>query len=98
MPQLRPKAETTERSDRSARHSALTSRRIAAIASRVPLMLVDQFDELIEATPFQPFRIYRSDGRTMTVRSREFAWHPPASRIVWIASGRADDRLHMVDL
>jgi hypothetical protein len=61
-------------------------------------MLVNQFDELLSATPFQPFRIYTSDGRSVTVRSREFAWHPPASRIAWVASDQADDRVHMIDL
>jgi hypothetical protein len=61
-------------------------------------MLVDQFDELMESRPFQPFRIYMSDGKSVMVKSPEFAWHAPASRIVWVASTRGNERVHMVDL
>jgi hypothetical protein len=61
-------------------------------------MLIHEFDELVEARPFQPFRIYTSDGRAVRVKSPEFAWHPPASRVIWIASGRGDERVHMIDL
>jgi hypothetical protein len=60
-------------------------------------MLVHEFDELMEAQPFKRFSIVTSDGRTLEVPSREFAWHAPASRTIWVASvdGR---RTHMIDL
>ena len=61
-------------------------------------MLVDQFDELMEARPFQPFRIYMADGKSVVIKSPEFAWHAPASRTVWVASMRNTERVHMVDL
>jgi hypothetical protein len=61
-------------------------------------MLIHEFDELLEAQPFQPFRIITADGRSLRVPSREFAWHAPASRIIWVASRRGDERVHMIDL
>jgi len=61
-------------------------------------MLIHEFDELLEAEPFQPFRILTADGRSLRVKSREFAWHAPASRIIWVASGRGEGRVHMIDL
>ena len=61
-------------------------------------MLVDKFDDLMVAKPFHAFRIYTSDGRTVTVKSPEFAWHAPASRIIWVASERGEGRVHMIDL
>ena len=59
-------------------------------------MLVHEFDDLMEARPFQPFRIYTADGRSVTVKSPEFAWHPPAHRTIWVAEG--EERVHMIDL
>jgi hypothetical protein len=61
-------------------------------------VLVDQIDELLENQPFQPFRIFTSDGRTVGVRSREFVWHPPASRMIYVASPKGTERVHMIDL
>lgn len=61
-------------------------------------MLIHEFDELLEAKPFQPFTICTSDGRALKVKSPEFAWHPPANRTIWVASGRGDDRVFMIDL
>ena len=61
-------------------------------------MLIHEFDELWEARPFQPFRIDTADGRAVLVKSPEFAWHGPASRIVWVASPKGQDRTHMIDL
>jgi hypothetical protein len=61
-------------------------------------MLIHEFDELWEARRFQPFRIYTADGRSVSVKSPAFAWHGPASRIVWVASGTGRDRTHMIDL
>jgi hypothetical protein len=62
------------------------------------MMLIHEIDELLEARPFQAFTVCTSDGRALLVKSPEFAWHPPASRTVWIASGRGDSRVHMIDL
>ena len=61
-------------------------------------MLVDNFDELWQARPFRPFSVHMADGRSILVRSPEFAWHAPAHRIVWIAEGAGDARVRMVDL
>jgi len=49
-------------------------------------MLINEFDELLEAKPFTPFELVTADGRALRVRSPEFAWHPPGStRTVWVA-------------
>jgi hypothetical protein len=49
-------------------------------------MLIGDFDDLLEATPFTPFDLVRADGRALRVRSPEFAWHPPGSvRTIWVA-------------
>jgi hypothetical protein len=61
-------------------------------------MLVDNFDELWRAQPFIPFWVHTADGRSVMVKSPEFAWHAPAHRIVWIAEGAGDARVRMVDL
>ncbi|HEY8667562.1 MAG TPA: hypothetical protein VIL86_12910 [Tepidisphaeraceae bacterium] len=61
-------------------------------------MLVNEFDDLMEAIPFQPFRVYTADGRSVLVKSRQFAWHAPAHRTVFIASGSGDSRVHIIDL
>lgn len=60
-------------------------------------MLIHEFDDLLEAEPFKRFRIVTSDGRSLLVPSREFAWHPPASRTIWVANVKGD-RTHMIDL
>jgi hypothetical protein len=60
-------------------------------------MLIHQFDGLLEAEPFKRFHIITSDGRSVLVPSREFAWHPPASRTIWVANVKGD-RTHMIDL
>ena len=60
-------------------------------------MLVHEFDELLEAQPFKRFRVVTADGRSLLVPSREFAWHPPTSRTIWIASVDGK-RTHMIDL
>ena len=62
-------------------------------------MLVHEFDELMEATPFQPFRVYTADGRSVLVRSVRHAWHAPADRTVFIATGDGEkSRKHIIDL
>ena len=49
-------------------------------------MLINEFDELLEAKPFAPFELIAADGRALRVPSPEFAWHPPGStRTVWVA-------------
>lgn len=49
-------------------------------------MLINEFDELLEAQPFTPFELVTADGRSLRVPSPEFAWHPPDStRTVWVA-------------
>jgi hypothetical protein len=60
-------------------------------------MLVDQVDDLLEARPFKPFSVLTSDGREYYVKSHEFVWHPPASRMLWIYADQGD-RAHLIDL
>ena len=61
-------------------------------------MLIHEFDELIESEPFIPFRLKTAGGRSTPVKSREFAWHAPASRTVFVASGKGDDVVRIIDL
>lgn len=61
-------------------------------------MLIHEFDELMEARPFVPFEMTTADGRSVRVRSTEFAWRAPAARTVFIASGKGDDVVRIVDL
>lgn len=62
------------------------------------MMLVHEFDDLMDGKPFKPFEVVTSDGHSLLVKSPEFAWHPPGSRTVWVASGKGDGRVHMIDL
>jgi hypothetical protein len=59
-------------------------------------MLVD-IDDLLEARPFRPFTVFTSDGRQFRVKSPDFAWHPPTSRMFWVYSDEGD-RAHLIDL
>jgi hypothetical protein len=61
-------------------------------------MLIHEFDQLMEAKPFQPFQLVTADGRSVPVKSPEFAWHAPAGRTVFVASGKGDDVVRIVDL
>jgi hypothetical protein len=59
-------------------------------------MLVHEFDDLMEAKPFRPFRVYTADGkRGVLVKGRSYAWHAPADRTVFVATGH---RKHIIDL
>ena len=62
-------------------------------------MLVHEFDDLMEAIPFQPFRVYTADGRSVLVRSARHAWHAPADRTIFVATGDGEkSRKHIIDL
>ena len=62
-------------------------------------MLVHEFDELMEAQPFRPFRVYTADGRSVRVKDPRMAWHAPADRTVIIATGSPGRiRKHIIDL
>ena len=61
-------------------------------------MLVHEFDDLLEARPFRPFRVYTADGHYALVRSPQHAWHAPAERTIFIASGGKKPRTHIIDL
>ena len=51
-------------------------------------MFISEFDELLHRQPFAPFELITADGRSLRVRSPEFAWHLPSStRTVWVAKG-----------
>jgi hypothetical protein len=60
-------------------------------------MLVDQLDELLGTRPFKPFTIFTADGRQFRVKSPEFVWHPPTSRMVWVYADHGD-KAHLIDL
>jgi hypothetical protein len=62
-------------------------------------MLIHEFDELMEAEPFRPFRIYTADGRAVLVRGPRYAWHAPADRTIFVATGSGNTlRKHIIDL
>jgi hypothetical protein len=48
-------------------------------------MSPQRIKELIDATPFEPFRVYTGDGSTVEVLSREFAWLRPGNRTLVVA-------------
>jgi hypothetical protein len=62
-------------------------------------MLVHEFDALMDATPFLPFRIYTADGRSVRVPTVQHAWHGQADRTVFVASGQGEaTRFHILDV
>jgi hypothetical protein len=66
-------------------------------------MLISEFDELLHGKPFAPFELITADGRSLRVKSPEFAWHPPNStRTVWVAKDNGGaallDLLHITQV
>jgi hypothetical protein len=61
-------------------------------------MLVHEFDDLMDAVPFKPFRVYTADGKGILVRGRQYAWHAPADRTIFVATGSQPPRKHVIDL
>jgi hypothetical protein len=62
-------------------------------------MLVHEFDALLDAMPFHPFRVYTADGRSVFVATPKHAWHGPAERTVFVANGQGENtRFHILDL
>ena len=59
-------------------------------------MLIHEFDELMDAKPFQSFEVCTSDGRAVTVKGPEFAWRTPNLRTIIVYT--PDERMHMIDL
>ncbi|MEM6560895.1 MAG: hypothetical protein AAF656_04790 [Planctomycetota bacterium] len=57
----------------------------------------EKFDELVTAKPFQPFAIVTPDGSEIEVKSPEYAWRVPKSRIVYVASDEGAGRCHVID-
>ncbi len=62
-------------------------------------MLVHEFDNLMEAEPFRPFRVHTAGGKSILVTAPEYAWHAPTTRTVFIAgTSGSKKRVHIVDL
>ena len=53
-----------------------------------------QYDELRQASPFHPFRIVLSDGKTYNVPHRDFTWRAPNVSTIVVAT---QDVYHMID-
>lgn len=57
--------------------------------------------KLLDAAPFEPFRIHLTDGKTYEVLHRDFAWLTPTRLMIAVPS-RESDRLmedtHLVGL
>lgn len=55
-------------------------------------MTIEKLKRALDAKPFRPFRVNLADGRSIQVRSPEFAFVPPkAERTFWIWGNREDD-------
>ena len=59
-------------------------------------MTGDQIQEQLRASPFRPFHVHLSDGRSFQVPHREFLWRHPTGRIVFIATG--EDAYEVIDV
>ncbi|GMU83474.1 MAG: hypothetical protein AMXMBFR47_33440 [Planctomycetota bacterium] len=55
-------------------------------------MTIEKLKRALESRPFRPFRVNLADGRSIPIRSPEFAFVPPkAERTFWIWGNREDD-------
>ena len=59
-------------------------------------MTADQLQQQLEASPFRPFRLHVTDGRSFDVPHREFMWRHPTGRSVFVATG--EDAYEVIDL
>ena len=59
-------------------------------------MRAENLQELIHATPFQPFAICMADGRRVEVPHPDFIVHAPQGRVALVV-GR-DDSTHYIDV
>jgi hypothetical protein len=59
-------------------------------------MTAQQFREVREANPFRPFTIHLADGRSLTVRHRDFVSQSPTGRTIIVYG--TDESFSLVDL
>ena len=59
-------------------------------------MTIDQFRQLRDAEPFQPFTIHLADGRNVPVHHPEFVAASPSGRTVIVY--QPDDSFNIIDL
>ena len=59
-------------------------------------MTVERFQQVLNATPFQPFTIHLADGKSIPVVSREFIASSPSGRTVVVFT--PDDYMNILDL
>lgn len=59
-------------------------------------MTLEQFKNVLHATPFYPFTIHMGDGRVFFVKHRDFISRSPSGRTVVVHSN--DDSFSVLDL
>jgi hypothetical protein len=59
-------------------------------------MTIEQLRNLYNAQPFQPFLIHLADGRSISVRHRDFIMPAPSGRTVNVY--QPDDSFNVIDL
>ncbi len=59
-------------------------------------MTIDQFRQMYNSEPFQPFAIHLADGRSLSVSHKEFLAMSPSGRTVIVY--QSDDSFNIVDL
>lgn len=59
-------------------------------------MSSEQLLKLIQAQPFQPFRIHMANGRTLDIHHRDFILRAPSGRTAAVVAG--DDSFEIIDL
>lgn len=59
-------------------------------------MTIEQFKNVLHASPFRPFTIHTTDGRVFLVKHRDFVSRSPSGRTV-IVHGE-DDAFSVLDL
>ncbi|MEM6458839.1 MAG: hypothetical protein AAF710_05550 [Planctomycetota bacterium] len=59
-------------------------------------MTIEQFKNVLHASPFRPFTIHTADGRVFMVKHRDFVSRSPSGRTVIVHS--EDDSFSVLDL
>ena len=59
-------------------------------------MTVERLQQVLNATPFQPFTIHLADGKSIPVVSREFVASSPSGRTIVVFD--PEDRMNILDL